>query len=131
MHSSASSSPTTNKDHRLVSAHQAVGAAAGNAGRHEPEPGGWNRFARKSGNVELAAECLSAVPACAQHLPAVASRRLAAVACEGAVEGVLGGVAEGSGDRLDRVGGVLEVVGGEVHPPAGEVGERRLADGQY
>src|SRR5438270_11070372 len=58
---------------------------------------------------------------------AVATRGLAAVPRERAVEGVLRRVADLSRDRPDRFGGVLQPLRREVHAPAREVGQRRLA----
>ena len=52
---------------------------------------------------------------------------------EGATEGVHGGVTDVGGDGLEAVVGVSQPVGGEIHPPPGEVlagrgaGERREA----
>jgi hypothetical protein len=64
---------------------------------------------------------------CGARESAVPARGLAAVSGERAVEGVLGGVADLAGDRPDRVGGVPQPLRGEVHAPAREVGQRRLA----
>src|SRR5262245_29423796 len=59
---------------------------------------------------------------------AVAAGRDTAGAGKGAVEGVFGGVAEGSGDGADGVVGVAEAHGGQVHAPAGQVGGWGTAD---
>jgi hypothetical protein len=61
-------------------------------------------------------------------VPAIPAGWLPAVASEGAVERVLGAVAHVTRERTDGVGRVLEPLCGDVHPPAGEVGERRLSD---
>src|SRR5207247_2756474 len=58
---------------------------------------------------------------------AVAAGRLAAVPRERAVEGVFGRVANLARDCLDRFGGVLQPLRREMHAPAREVGQRRLA----
>ena len=50
------------------------------------------------------------------------------MARERAVEGVLGRVADRAGDRLDRLVAVAQAARGELHPPAREVRQRRLAD---
>ena len=50
------------------------------------------------------------------------------MAGERAGERVLGAVADGGGDRADRLVGVAQPLGGEVHAPARQVVRRRLAD---
>src|SRR5215831_18707452 len=54
--------------------------------------------------------------------------RGAAVLGEGPVEGVLGGVANGPGDLGRWLGALPELAGGQLHPPAGEIAVRWLAD---
>src|SRR5260370_23173927 len=60
-------------------------------------------------------------------LGAVAAGRNPAGPGECAVERVLGGIAEGSGDGADGVIGVSETHGGKVHAPASQVGGRGVA----
>ena len=51
------------------------------------------------------------------------------MARDGAVEGVAGAVADLARDLLDGLRLVLEPMGGKVHSPARQVGERGLANG--
>lgn len=57
----------------------------------------------------------------------VLARRQAHLALEGLAEGGLRFVADGLGDRGDRGGGLAQELGGLLHAPAREVGERRRA----
>jgi hypothetical protein len=50
------------------------------------------------------------------------------VPAKGAVERLLGRVADVAGDPLDWIGGVAQAAGREVEAPAGQVRLRRLAD---
>ena len=62
-----------------------------------------------------------------QGVPAIPARGHSPMACERARERVLRSVADGGRDRADRVLGVAQALGGEVHAPTGQVVLRRLA----